>query len=245
MTIRNPKQLPIDWNTRLMEKPNKFHVIISKYSDEDDARNTYDLPRGHFPHIESIANKYKAIQYWNPELRLPNLERRYVKRLEDAKEFLCGSNPFAISFLEHGDCEYIQQGDESWLSVDELSEFINSNQGNVWMFWNSGCKSWHFGNNLVKKTDKILMMDARHKKKDPERGFEDPEQGFEFYDGCNDEERRLRRMKTISDWDLIFNKIYFAKVKRGKDFSTSWVRQIAINSGVSTEELDHLQGIPS
>ena len=52
-------------------------------------------------------------------------------------------------------------------------------------------------------------------------------------------------MKTISDWDLIFNEIYAEKVIQGETFSTRWVRQIAINSGVSPEELDHVQGVPS
>lgn len=234
MTIRNPKQLSIEWNERLMEKPDSnLHVIVSKYSSLDDALGAYDRPEGHIDHIERIANQYREIQHWNPEWKLPNLRREYVKTIEDAKKLLGGANPYALSFLEHCHFDEVQQGDKSWLPVHELSKFINSNHGNIWMVWISGCKSWHFGGNLQNQTDKILQMDARHNN--------DPKKGFEFYDGHNDEERRLRSMETIRNWDCTFCNVYSEKVDL-----LSWNVRFLINSGVQIEVIqnciDDLQG---
>jgi len=237
MSIRDPNQLLTEWDARLMKKPDSnIHVIVSKYSSLDDAFGAYDRPEGHVDHIDRIANQYREIQHWNPEWKLPNLRRIYVKTIEDAKKLLGGANPYALSFLEHCHFDEIQQGDKSWLPVHELSKFINSNRGNIWMVWISGCRSWHFGNNLQKKTDKILQMDARHKN--------DPQEGFEFYDGDNDEERRLRNMETIRNWDYNFRNVYSKKV----DLS-SWNVKYLINYGVPIEVIQNciknVQGAPS
>ena len=236
MSIRNPNQLLTEWDARLMKKPeSNIHVIISKYSDEGHAWSDYNRPDGQFNHIESIATQYTEIQHYNPEWKLPNLKRIYVKTIEDARKLLAGINPYALSFLDHCHFDKIEQGDESWLPVDELSKFINSNRGNIWMVWISGCRSWHFGNNLQKKTDKILQMDARHRNS--------PEEGFEFYDGSNDEERRLRSMETIRNWDCNFRNVYSEKV----DLS-SWNVNFLINSGVPIEiiqnYIENVQGAP-
>ena len=242
MSIRDPNQLLTEWDARLMKKPDSnIHVIISKYSDEGHAWSDYNRPDGQFDHIESIATQYTEIQHYNPEWKLPNLKRIYVKTIEDARKLLAGINPYALSFLDHCHFDKIQQGDESWLPIDELSNFINSNQGNVWMVWISGCKSWHFGNNLQCKTNKILMMDARHRNS--------PEEGFEFYDGSNDEERRLLGMETTRNWRHIFSKTYNEKLKQSSNFDFfSWAITIAINSGVSPEVIqnyiENMQGAP-
>lgn len=242
MSIRNPNQLLLEWDSRIMEKPkSNIHVIVSEYTDQDDARNNYDCPVEHFDHIERISKQYLEIQHWNPEWNLPPLRRIYVKTLEDAEKILHEVNAYAYSLLDHCGSDVIRQGDGSWLSVDELAKFINSKHGNVWMVWISGCKSWHFGNNLQEKTEKILLMDARHKNK--------PEEGFEFYDGSNDEERRSRGMKIITNWALIFCKIYAEKIVDTESFDiVSWVIKSARKSGFSPDALqnyiENLQRVP-
>jgi len=233
MTIRTPNQLLLEWDPRIMEKPeSNIHVIVSEYSDQNDARNNYNCPVEHFDHIGRVSKKYIEIQHWNPEWNLPSLKLIYVKTIEDAEKRLHGVNPYACSFLGHCDSDVIGQGDESWLSVDELAKFINPKHGNVWMVWISGCKSWHFGNNLQEKTEKILLMDARHKDK--------PEEGFEFYDGSNDEERRLRGTKIITNWALNFCKIYAEKIAENESFDiVSWVIKSARKSGISPDALQN------
>lgn len=236
MTIRTPNQLRPKWNPRIMEKPeSNIHLIFSEYSDHDAANNNYNCPPEHFDHIERVKKKYMEIQHWNPEWNLFPLKLIYVKTIEDAEKKLQGVNPFASSFLDHCDSKVIGQGDESWLSVDELAKFINSKHGNIWMVWISGCKSWHFGNNLQEKTEKILLMDARHKDK--------PQEGFEFCDGSNDEERRLRGTKIITNWSLNFCKIYAEKIAENESFDiVSWVINSARKSGFSPDALQNYTG---
>jgi hypothetical protein len=232
LTIRNPSQIENMFDERLLSRPkSNIHVIVTKFGDKwknrDDIAITYGISEGFVHNNNSIDSNYNTCRHFHNNQSIDNgndipyLELLCVNTIQEAYQMLDGKNPFAISVIEHCSKDEFEQGDGNWLHYQELAKLINSNRGNIWRVSISGCESKTFGDNLVLHTNKILMMDARHKDK--------PIEGQEYFDGTNDDERYQAKLGIITQWSRIFSQTFPTKYFE-KNNPVEWTLSSVANS---------------
>ena len=234
LTIRNPTELEKKFDDKLLYRPeSNVHVIVTEFGDKwksrDDISRTFGISEGFIHKIASIDSNYNCCKYYhdnqstNEGKSMPYLVLLCVKTIQEAYHILDGINPFAISLIGHCSENEFEQGDGNWMNYHELAKLINSCSGNIWCVSISGCESKTFGDNLVLHTNKILMMDARHKDK--------PIDGQEYFDGNNDLERSQAKLGIITQWSRAFNQTFPSKFfeKMDEEMMKEWVLSLAAN----------------
>ena len=205
MTVRNPFDLEMQRNTpdRIEDCGNIVIVIglDKKYNHPNHVLLDNSLPGSKKIVIQHVrAMRDEPVQLWNTTLpllqkqKLEFSELLLANNLTDGLKLCDGKNPFAVIDFRRGD-RYLGIGDgkRRWESASEIAAEINKNRGSIQFNTLPMCESWYIGNNLLKHTSKIKMLDARNKDK--------PIDGIHLFDGQNDSERRKQKStRTYELW---------------------------------------------
>jgi hypothetical protein len=138
--------------------------------------------------------------------QLPYSRLIIAKTMREAMELCDGKNPFAIIDVEHGNKYWgIGDGKGNWQSTESIAHLINKNVDKIQFLTLPMCHSWFIGNQLVKLTEKILILDARYK--------DEPCEGLHFYDGDINKQRfESKTIRTFERWQNEFIKIHKGRI---------------------------------
>ena len=205
LTVRNPFELEMHRNTPdRIEDCGNIVVVIGLDKEYDNPNHVLldnSLPSSTKIVIQHVrAMRDDPVQLWN--MTLPLLQKQklefsellLVNNLTAGLKLCDGKNPFAVIDFRHGDRNLgIGDGKSRWESASEIATEINKNRGSIQFSTLPMCDSWYIGNNLLKHTSKIKMLDARNKDK--------PIDGIHLFDGQNDSERRKQKStRTYELW---------------------------------------------
>jgi hypothetical protein len=201
MTIRIPSEIFETGDERIYNQPtsNKLLIISENCKSKEDLEkkhwHTFGLQTAISLIISTYYNLkslYHTIRIGQEKEPLPDIEFVFGDSINES--FAClDSNPFGLIFLGHGSDDSLSvDGVSKWTSDVDISQMINDKHGDIFMVMLPVCKSKQFGNSLEKKTDKIVLMDARYPDKVDEQSI--------FFDGETDLLRKEKKLFTLNDW---------------------------------------------
>jgi len=205
MTVRNPIELQMQRNTPdRIENCSNIVLIIGldkEYENPNHVLLDNSLPSSIKIVIQHVRDmRDEPVRFWNRNQMLLQGKKLEFSELLLANNWsgglkLCnGKNPFAVIDLRHGDRILgIGDGKKEWERASEIAAMINKNKGSIQFNTLPMCESWYIGNNLLKHTTKVKILDARNKDK--------PIDGIHLFDGLNDSERREQKStRTYELW---------------------------------------------
>lgn len=200
MTLRCPNDIENYDGNRLAECPksNKILIISETCKTREDLDRSYHLFGLHTA-ISMLTSSYYQAKFFYDRIRfgkgepiLDDIEFVFEKSIRTALGKF-EENPYAIVFMGHGDFHSIQDGTGEWISDIDVANLLNTLKSDLFFLLLPVCHSKQFGDNLLKYTDKIIVLDARYPDK--------PSEGKEYFDGNDDASRATLSLNTWSRWN--------------------------------------------
>lgn len=204
MTLRYPKDIDNYDGNRLARCPksNKILIISENCKTREDLDKSYHL-FGLQTAISMVTSSYYQAKFFYDIIRfdrgepiLDDIEFVFEKSMRSALSKF-EENPYAIVFMGHGDFHSIQDGTGDWISDFDIADLLNNLKDNLFFLLLPVCHSKQFGDNLLRYTDKIIVLDARYSDK--------PSEGKEYFDGNDDVSRAKLSLNTWSIWNEKIN----------------------------------------